>query len=219
MGKGFYDFSFSCLEDVRRVRCANTWNLKPGSLRLFPWSKDFVPSNVQHTSAQVWVCIHGLLQDYWQPKIIFTISSSLGMPICIDSTSSKSAFDRALDHFVRVLVDIDLTKELSYKILVERIGFAFFVDLEYERLSDFSSLCNCIGHSKDKCNRHKSAEGDKIKQKAAALGVKSHKASILVTQHTQKEFGETSGAVKLVVLVIVLVPTSPCSVPLASCRM
>lgn len=45
-----------------------------------------------------------------------------------------------------MLVDLDLIKELRYKISVERVGFAFFMEIEYERLSKFSNYCNCIGH-------------------------------------------------------------------------
>lgn len=44
----------------------------------------------------------------------------MGTPIGIDSASN---FWR----FVRVLVDLDLTKELNFKILVERVGFDFFL--------------------------------------------------------------------------------------------
>ncbi|MCI68001.1 pectin acetylesterase, partial [Trifolium medium] len=39
LGKGFYEFSFSSLEDVRRVRSIASWNLNPGTLKLFAWSK------------------------------------------------------------------------------------------------------------------------------------------------------------------------------------
>ncbi|CAI8600059.1 unnamed protein product [Vicia faba] len=89
LGKGFFEFSFSSIEDVRRVRATPSWNLNPGILKLFPWTKDFIPSNMNQSSAQVWVQIHGLAQEYWRPKIIFTIASSLGTPICIDSSSNK----------------------------------------------------------------------------------------------------------------------------------
>lgn len=54
---------------------------------------------------------------------------------------------------MRVLVDLDMTKELSYKILVESTGFAFFVDIEYEKLSEFCSYCTCIDHSINNCKR------------------------------------------------------------------
>ncbi|XP_058781005.1 uncharacterized protein LOC131655113 [Vicia villosa] len=153
LGKGFFEFAFSSLEDVQRVRSVNTWNLSQGTLKLFPWTKDFMPATLKQTSAQVWIRIHGLSQEYWRPRIIFAIASSIGTPICIDSASNKSVFERPFGHFVRVLVDLDMTKELNFKILVERIGFAFFVDIEYEKLPEFCNFCSCIGHSITNCKR------------------------------------------------------------------
>jgi len=34
-GKGFYEFTFSCLEDDKSVRSVSSWNLNPGILKLF----------------------------------------------------------------------------------------------------------------------------------------------------------------------------------------
>jgi len=44
LSKGFYEFSFSNIEDVRRVRSINSWKLEPGYLKLFTWSRDFNPN-------------------------------------------------------------------------------------------------------------------------------------------------------------------------------
>ncbi|XP_058754626.1 uncharacterized protein LOC131627787 [Vicia villosa] len=159
LGKGFFEFAFSSLEDVQRLRSVNAWSIPNGILKLFPWTKDFIPSTLKQTSAQVWIRVHGLSQEYWRPKILFTIASSIGTPICIDSASNKSAFERPFGHFVRILVDLDLTKELSYKILVERVGFAFLVDIEYEKIPNFCTFCNCIGHSVSNCKRKKQDKG------------------------------------------------------------
>jgi hypothetical protein len=154
LGKGFYEFVFSSLEDVQKVRSAGSWNLNPGLLKLFAWSRDFNP-NLQHqTSAQVWVRIHGLSQEYWRPKILFAIASSVGTPICTDAASVKSPFDRPFSHFARVLVDMDLKTNLRYKVLVERKDFAFFVDLEYENMPDFCDNCMVIGHHRSYCKKH-----------------------------------------------------------------
>jgi hypothetical protein len=154
LGKGFYEFVFSSLEDVQKVRSAGSWNLNPGLLKLFAWSRDFNP-NLQHqTSAQVWVRIHGLSQEYWRPKILFAIASSVGTPICTDAASVKSPFDRPFGHFARVLVDMDLKTNLRYKVLVERKDFAFFVDLEYENMPDFCDNCMVIGHHRSYCKKH-----------------------------------------------------------------
>lgn len=100
--------------------------------------------NIEQTSAQVWIRIHRLSQEYWRPRIIFAFASSIGTPIGIDLASNKSAFERPFGHFVRVLVDLDMMKELTYKILVERIGFAFFVDVKYEKLPEFCNFCSFL---------------------------------------------------------------------------
>jgi hypothetical protein len=120
LGKGFYEFTFSSLEDVRRVRSAPSWNIYPGFLKLFAWSRDFNPKLQNNTSVQVWVRIYGLSHEYWQKNILFTIASSLGTPICIDSVTAKPMHERTFGQFVRVLVDIDLLQPLRYKLLVER---------------------------------------------------------------------------------------------------
>jgi hypothetical protein len=43
LGKDLYEFVFSTLEDVRRVRSIASSNLNPGLLKLFALSKDFNP--------------------------------------------------------------------------------------------------------------------------------------------------------------------------------
>jgi hypothetical protein len=153
LGKGYYEFTFSSLEDVRRVRSVPSWNLKPGLLKFFAWSKDFNPKLQHNTSAQVWVKIFGLSQEYWHKTILFTIAGSLGTPICIDSFTAKPMHERTFGQFARVLVDIDLLQPLRYKLLVERKGFAFFVDLEYEHIPAFCTECKMIGHDFENCKR------------------------------------------------------------------
>lgn len=103
------------------------------------------------TSAQVWLRIYGLPQEYWRPRILFAIANSAGTPICTDPASTKPMMERTFGHFARVLVDMDVTQQLRYKVLVERKDYAFFVDLEYENLPEFCSHCLKIGHHIDEC--------------------------------------------------------------------
>jgi hypothetical protein len=158
LGKGYYEFYFSSLEDVRRVRSVVSWNLNPGFLKLFAWSGDFNPNLQRNTSAQVWVRIYGLSQEYWRPKILFAIVSSIGTPICTDSIASKSMFERTFGQYARVLVDMDLSQDIRYKVLVERKGYAFFVDLDYENLPDFCSHCKMVGHYAEICKKLQNQE-------------------------------------------------------------
>ena len=151
IGKGFYEFVFSSIEDARSVRSVGSWLLNPGLLKLFVRSKDFKPNLQQNNYVKVWMKIHGLSQEHWRKKIVFVVESSVGTPICVDSVTSKPALERTFGHFVRVLVDIDLTKELKYEVLVERKGYAFFVEFEYENLPKFCDFCNMIGHNIQVC--------------------------------------------------------------------
>ncbi|KAK2404888.1 hypothetical protein QL285_054191 [Trifolium repens] len=153
LGKGFYEFTFSTLEDVRRVRSVPSWSLNPGLLKLFAWSKDFNPKAQQNTFAQLWVKFYGLSQEYWHKNIIFTIAGSLGTPICMDSVTARSMHERTFGQFARVLVDIDISQPLRNKVLVERKGFAFFVEIDYENVPDFCNACQVIGHHVDNCRR------------------------------------------------------------------
>jgi hypothetical protein len=74
---------------------------------------------------------------------------------------AKPLFERTFGQFARVLVDMDLTQTLRDKVLVERKGFAFFVELDYENLPDFCSNCKIIGHCIDNCKRLNSTVEDK----------------------------------------------------------
>lgn len=86
-------------------------------------------------------------------RLFFQFPAVSVWPSAFDSTSSKSMFDRSFGHFMRVLVDINLVKELTQKILLERVGLAFFTEEEYEKLPDFCTHCKVIGHQYDTCMR------------------------------------------------------------------
>ncbi|XP_058742479.1 uncharacterized protein LOC131614970 [Vicia villosa] len=151
LGRGYYEFTFANAEDMRSVRASGSISLSPGSLKLFAWTRDFNPASQNNTTAQVWVRFFGLSQEYWRPRILFAIASCVGTPICIDSASAKPRMDRTFGHFVRVLIDMDLSSPLNHNVLVEREGFAFFADIEYENLPEFCSHCKKQGHSVHDC--------------------------------------------------------------------
>lgn len=82
--------------------------------------------------------------------MIFTIAGSLGIPICLDEATCKMTFG----HFARVLVDIDLKGNLHDRVLVEKVGFAFFLCADYEKLPPFCSYCQYTSHSNAICKKH-----------------------------------------------------------------
>ena len=57
---------------------------------------------------------------------------------------------------------MDMRKEPKYRVLVEREGYSFFVDLDYENIPDFCHYCNIVGHAQSYCRRAK-ADAEKNK--------------------------------------------------------
>ncbi|XP_058750090.1 uncharacterized protein LOC131623083 [Vicia villosa] len=101
----------------------------------------------------VWIRISGLTQEYWRPRILFAIASSIGTLFCMDEATNKYMFERSYGHFARILVDLDLTGKIRENILVERTNFAFFVNVVYENLLDCCDHYKIIGHNVGNCRR------------------------------------------------------------------
>ncbi|KAL2327418.1 hypothetical protein Fmac_020845 [Flemingia macrophylla] len=151
LGRGFYKFAFDSLQDQRRVLAGGSWGLKPGFLRVFAWTEDFDPHSAKNTRVQCWIRIYGLPQEYWRPRILFSIAKGVGAPLALDRITAA----RELGYFARILVDMDLLGAFPEQILVERKGFAFVVDITYEQIPDLCTNFHNIGHNIQSCQRLK----------------------------------------------------------------
>jgi len=63
-------------------------------------------------------------------RTLFEIAGAVRTPLLIDNVIKNMLFG----HYVRVLVDLDLSKDIFYDVMVEHEGFAFPVEIVYERL-------------------------------------------------------------------------------------
>jgi len=122
-------------------------NLKPGVLRLFEWTNDFNMHTQRSTHVQVWIRLLELPQEYWMERTLREITSVVGTPLLINNATSKHIFG----HYARVLVDMDFSRKLFNEIVVEMEGYAFTVEVAYERLPDFCTHCQNIGHDVITC--------------------------------------------------------------------
>lgn len=136
LGKSYFEFIFSSLDDLSAVRSTGVWNLSSGFLQTFAWTADFNLRKVQQTIAQTWIRLHGHAREYWRKKTLFEIARAPGTPLPLDEATNKITFS----HYARVLIEVGLTLEMHERILVERKDFDFHVDVEFEKLP------HCVTH-------------------------------------------------------------------------
>lgn len=70
IGRGFYCLRFKSKEDQNRAWLYGSINLNPGSFMLQPWSKDFNPARQKQTTYHVWIRLHEITQEYWDPQFV-----------------------------------------------------------------------------------------------------------------------------------------------------
>jgi len=86
--------------------------------------------------------------------------------------------NRAFGHYARILVDIDLSNRVSDEILVEREGFAFKLEVQYECRPFFCRHCFVIGHNITTCKwLHPKADNEKSKVDDISKKVTHHSRS------------------------------------------
>ena len=76
--------------------------------------------------------IHWFSQEYWRPRTLFAIASSVGTSICTDSASTKPMIDRTFGQFL-------------YLFVLNKFGFNFFffvknLDLIYNNVKKKSQI-------------------------------------------------------------------------------
>jgi len=75
------------------------------------------------------------------------ITSVVGTPLLIDNATSKRIFG----HYTIILVAMDFTRKIFHEIEVEREGYAFTVEVAYERIPYFCTHCQNVGHDVSAC--------------------------------------------------------------------
>jgi len=147
LGRGFFEFHFNTVEDMRRVWAIGVVNLKPGLMRFYCWTNEFNTQAQTQTHAQIWVRLMHLPLEYWHQKTLLEIASGLGTPLTIDDATVNRRFGL----FARVLVDVDLSEQLFENVIVEREVHSLSVIVQYERQPSFCSHCSMLGHDMQNC--------------------------------------------------------------------
>ena len=84
---------------------------------------DFYHYAQRPTTAQVWCRFFNLGWEYWHPQILMSITKGIGSLLKID----RATLDGDFVHFARILIDVDLSKNLQESIILERDGNNFLL--------------------------------------------------------------------------------------------
>ena len=199
LGRGFYNFHFDEVVDREKIWSMGVWTIKPGHMRMQQWVPDFNPNSQRPTNAQVWARLYDLPWEYWDANILKNIARGIGIPLKID----QNTLDGKFGHFARILIDIDLSKDLTESLMIERQGHKFFISVGFENLPEFCRNCMAVGHSLGSCKRNPvvlKTEANKEKSLKQVYQVKSAAQPLENAQSTKE--GETSSLQK-----VPLVPT------------
>lgn len=96
---------------------------------------------------------------------------------------------RAFGCYVCILVNINLSKRIFEEVVVELEGFAFCVDIVYDRSPKFCTNCLTIGHSISLCNKlHPKNKEEMVKPNKPKMKGDSSKRPITIEyEHPRKE--------------------------------
>jgi len=114
---------------------------------LFEWQKDFNIHTQRQTHTQVWIRLWQLPQEYWMERTLYEIAGAVGTPLVIENVTNN----RLYGHYVQILVDLDLLKDIFYEVMVEREGYAFPLAIEYKGFPDFCTHYKSISHNVTSC--------------------------------------------------------------------
>ncbi|KAK0573831.1 hypothetical protein LWI29_014219 [Acer saccharum] len=130
LGRGFFQILLNSEEDKAQVWGIGSLHLKPGILRLQPWTQNFNPNTQRTTNAQIWVRFYDLPWEFWHPQILSDMARGVGIPLKFDRATLEGDYG----HFARMLIDVDLSKPLPDSIMIEVGEDCLFPTLFFENV-------------------------------------------------------------------------------------
>ncbi|VFQ62998.1 unnamed protein product, partial [Cuscuta campestris] len=134
--------NFSEEEDYYRLLTKRSWKVLDGRLYLSKWSPSYLQSK-ESPLFPIWATIKQIPIHLQDPRAPLPITRLIGIPIKMDERTVQAEYLNT----ARVLVDVDLSKQLPSKIKV-RIGETInFFPVSFQDVPIFCSKCSRFGHS------------------------------------------------------------------------
>ncbi|VFQ99349.1 unnamed protein product, partial [Cuscuta campestris] len=133
---------FSEEEDYYRLLTRRSWKVLDGRLYLSKWSPSYLQSK-ESPLFPIWATIKQIPIHLQDPRALLPITRLIGIPIKMDERTVQAEYLNT----ARVLVEVDLSKQLPSKIKV-RIGETiYFFPVSFQDVPIFCSKCSRFGHS------------------------------------------------------------------------
>lgn len=143
-------FTFQSAGDKMWIFNQIPWNFKGHLLILKNCPAKITWREIQLNSSSFHIQIHGLTRNHMTKENAKKIGNAMGNFLGVDT---DHLFGLASKKFIRIKVDIDITKPLKQGFWEPRdLKCDTWVSFKYERLSDICYGCGRIGHSQTFCN-------------------------------------------------------------------
>ncbi|KAL7173822.1 hypothetical protein ACSBR2_033144 [Camellia fascicularis] len=108
LDSGFFFLKFQMKEDYSYVYTGGPWIVLDHYLTVWKWTPDFKPSAAKETTSALWIRFPQLPIKYYDEKVLFHISKTMGKPLKIDLNTTTSSRGK----YARVCIEMDLNKPL-----------------------------------------------------------------------------------------------------------
>ncbi|CAN1179562.1 hypothetical protein LINPERHAP2_LOCUS34270 [Linum perenne] len=142
MSNSFFLVRFANEEDYTRAAFEGPWKIYDYYITVSQWSPAFNEEE-PIKSILTWVRLPKLPIHYFNSMAVHRIGNFIGKTVRMDLATSEGACYR----YARVCVEVDLTKPLLRKYMLEDRIFR----IEYESLENLCFDCGHYGHKREAC--------------------------------------------------------------------
>lgn len=137
-------FQFFHEVDVKRVMEGCPWSFNRKAMIMRRLKDGENPRSVILNNMELWVQVYDLRVGFMTEKILTEIGNSMGGFV----SSCPSNFTGAWREYLRVRVNLDVTKPLNRKMKIKKAEEDWFwISFKYENVPTFCFICGVLGHS------------------------------------------------------------------------
>ncbi|XP_059067593.1 uncharacterized protein LOC131858381 [Cryptomeria japonica] len=153
MAKGVFVAKFENAQDKNIILCDHyfSWEGKFMLMMIKPWYSDFNPSSEMFNKIPFWVLLPNLHFHLWVDHLLEEVGETLSDFLMVDAESS----DILHSTFVRILVEMDVSKGLSAEIMLKSSKGCWVQSLDYEGILFQCRRCFKTCHVVAQCRLEK----------------------------------------------------------------